>query len=121
MSTSLLVIGRCGATTVAELSALGRPAILIPLPHAKDNDQLENALRLQAAGGAWCIPQAEVTPEGLATRLRHLFEDPTALMQAANRSRALFNNHAVEKLAELMEDLVYKQIAPAPIAAAASA
>ena len=55
MAKAHLVIGRSGASTVAELAVMGRPAILVPLPHAIDNDQLNNARRLAEAGGpgAW--------------------------------------------------------------------
>ncbi len=56
-----LVIARAGASTVAELMAIGRPCLLVPLPHALDNDQLENATRLQQGGGGWCVRQQELT------------------------------------------------------------
>ena len=70
MAKAHLVIGRAGASTVAELTVMGRPAILVPLPHAIDNDQLQNATRLAESGGAWCIEQKELTPERLAERDR---------------------------------------------------
>ena len=57
MARAHLVIARAGASTVAELTVLGRPAILVPLPHALDNDQLHNATRLAESGGGWCIEQ----------------------------------------------------------------
>ena len=110
MSNSHLVVARSGATTVAELCALGRQALLVPLPHAKDNDQLENANRLEAAGGGWCLAQATLTPEGLATAVRRLFEDPTALVRAATSAHALANYRAVENLADLMEELAEKPL-----------
>jgi UDP-N-acetylglucosamine--N-acetylmuramyl-(pentapeptide) pyrophosphoryl-undecaprenol N-acetylglucosamine transferase len=117
MSNSHLIIARSGATTVAELCALGRPALLVPLPHAKDNDQLENASRLQAAGGGWCLPQDTITVDLLATSLRRLFEDPSALVRAASNAHALANYSAVENLAELLEELSEKQNAPMAVAA----
>ena len=55
IATAHLVVARAGASTVAELMAIGRPCLLVPLPHALDNDQLENASRLQEGGGGWCI------------------------------------------------------------------
>ncbi len=119
MSNSHLIIARSGATTIAELCALGRPALLVPLPHAKDNDQLENATRLENAGGGWCLPQATLTPELLASGVRRLFEDPSALVRAASNAHALANYRAVESLAELMEDLAEKQIAVANAAVTA--
>jgi UDP-N-acetylglucosamine--N-acetylmuramyl-(pentapeptide) pyrophosphoryl-undecaprenol N-acetylglucosamine transferase len=109
MSNSHLIIARSGATTIAELCALGRPALLVPLPHAKDNDQLENATRLETSGGAWCFPQNSLTPDGLASAVRRLFEDPSALVRAASNAHALANYRAVENLAELLEDLAEKQ------------
>src|SRR5208282_2635101 len=91
MSNSHLVIARSGATTVAELCALGQPALLVPLPHAKDNDQLENAKRLEAAGGCWCLPQETLTVETLAVHVRQLFENPSALATAASNAHTLAN------------------------------
>ncbi len=118
MSNSHLVVARSGATTIAELCALGRPAILVPLPHAKDNDQQENAMRLEAVGGGWGMPQATLSAEALATAARRLFEDPTALVRAAANAHSLANFRAVENLAELIEELADKQV---PAAKAATA
>ena len=61
MADAHLIIGRAGASTVAELAVIGRPSILVPLPHALDNDQLNNARRLEESGGAWCIEQRNLT------------------------------------------------------------
>jgi UDP-N-acetylglucosamine--N-acetylmuramyl-(pentapeptide) pyrophosphoryl-undecaprenol N-acetylglucosamine transferase len=119
MANSHLVIGRSGATTVAELCALGRPSILVPLPHAKDNDQLENAKRLQAAGGCWCLPQEEVNAELLAGMVRKLFEDPSALAAAAQKALSLANFRAVENLAELIEELADRHVPARRLAATA--
>jgi len=105
MSNAHLTIARSGATTIAELCALGRPAILVPLPHAKDNDQLENATRLEASGGGWCCPQQSLTAEQLAGTVRRLFEDPGALIKAAANAHALANYNALDSLGNLMEEL----------------
>src|SRR6202043_3974224 len=61
-----LVVGRSGAWTVAVLAAIGRPAILVPLPHALDQDQLANAAVLEEAGGAIRLQQNDFTPSRLA-------------------------------------------------------
>ncbi len=106
MATSQLVISRAGASTVAELMAIGRPCILVPLPHALDNDQLENATRLQEGGGGWCIRQSDLTPERLAQELEHLLTAPDALANAAAKAKALATPDAVAKLADLVEALV---------------
>jgi UDP-N-acetylglucosamine--N-acetylmuramyl-(pentapeptide) pyrophosphoryl-undecaprenol N-acetylglucosamine transferase len=111
MSNAHLIVARSGATTVAELCALGRPALLVPLPHAKDNDQLENATRMERAGAGFCLPQATLTSELLAATARRLFEDPIALNRTASNAHALANYKAVDNLANLLEELAEKQTA----------
>ena len=104
-----LVIARSGASTVAELAVLGRPAILVPLPHALDNDQLENATRLEEAGGAWCIPQPDLTRERLATEIGRLFADPQSLSAAAEAARHVGRPGAVRSLADVAESVVRRR------------
>jgi UDP-N-acetylglucosamine--N-acetylmuramyl-(pentapeptide) pyrophosphoryl-undecaprenol N-acetylglucosamine transferase len=99
------VIARAGASTVAELTAIGRPCILVPLPHALDNDQLENATRLQEGGGGWCIKQSELTPQRLAAELERLFTSPGLLADAAAKGKAMAPIDAVTKLADLAEEM----------------
>ena len=71
MAKAHLVIGRVRAPRPwPSLTVMGRPAILVPLPHAIDNDQLQNAIRLAESGGAWCIEQKDLTPERLGQRHR---------------------------------------------------
>jgi len=98
-----LVIARAGASTVAELTAIGRPGLLVPLPHALDNDQLENATRLEEAGGGWCMRQSDITPERLSEELARLLGAPDLLAKAAAKSKAMANVDAVKKLADLAE------------------
>lgn len=105
MGGAHLVISRSGATTIAELSALGRPAVLVPLPHSVDNDQLENATRFEKAGAGWCFEQSILTPERLAGTLRRLFEEPATLARAASRSKSLARYDAVVRLADLVVTL----------------
>jgi UDP-N-acetylglucosamine--N-acetylmuramyl-(pentapeptide) pyrophosphoryl-undecaprenol N-acetylglucosamine transferase len=97
-----LVISRAGASTVAELAAIGRPAILVPLPHALDQDQLANARVLSGAGGALLLPQAEFTPEHLAREIAGLAENPQRLVAMAAKARAVGALDAAEKLADLV-------------------
>ncbi len=97
-----LVIGRSGASTVSELAAIGRPAILVPLPHAIDNDQLANASALAAAGGAIVIRQNEFTFERLASELTTLFGDPERLPAMAKAAKAEGRIDAAERLADLV-------------------
>jgi UDP-N-acetylglucosamine--N-acetylmuramyl-(pentapeptide) pyrophosphoryl-undecaprenol N-acetylglucosamine transferase len=106
MAKAHLVIGRAGASTVAELTVMGRPAILVPLPHALDNDQLQNALRLSDAGAAWCLEQKNYTPEFLAGALADLLTSPDRLQAAAAAARAQGRPDAVTRLADLVEELI---------------
>ncbi len=76
MAKAHLVVARSGASTVAELAVMGRPAIFVPLPHAIDNDQLNNARRLAETGGAWCMEQKGLTPEALAEVIGRLLAAP---------------------------------------------
>jgi UDP-N-acetylglucosamine--N-acetylmuramyl-(pentapeptide) pyrophosphoryl-undecaprenol N-acetylglucosamine transferase len=100
-----LVLGRAGASTVAELTVIGRPSILVPLPHAIDNDQLENATRLADAGGAICVAQNVLTPERLAKDLTTLINSPDDLEGAAAAAKSQGRPDAVKRLADLVISL----------------
>ena len=102
-----LVICRAGASTVAELAAAGRPALLVPYPHAMDDHQTANATQFAAAGGGWAIPQTEFTPASLTQRLAALFADPATLTAAAAASRGFARDDAAEHLAGLVQSLVH--------------
>jgi UDP-N-acetylglucosamine--N-acetylmuramyl-(pentapeptide) pyrophosphoryl-undecaprenol N-acetylglucosamine transferase len=102
MATSHLIIGRSGASTVAELSAIGRPSILVPLPHALDQDQFHNAGVLQTAGGAIRIEQKDFTPDRLAAEISRLAADPAALSRMAESAKSAGAPDAAERLAELV-------------------
>jgi len=99
---SHLVVSRSGASTVAELAAIGRPAILVPLPHALDQDQLANARVLEQAGGAIRIDQAAFTPEKLASEIAGIAVEPDRLAIMAQRARAAGALDAADRLAELV-------------------
>ena len=83
-----LVVGRAGATTLAELCAIGRPAILIPFPFAADDHQTVNARSLERRGAAVVLPQGELTPRRLADEIARLLGDPEARQRMAAASRA---------------------------------
>ncbi|MCO5130897.1 MAG: undecaprenyldiphospho-muramoylpentapeptide beta-N-acetylglucosaminyltransferase [Xanthobacteraceae bacterium] len=102
LAASHLVISRSGATTVAELGAIGRPAILVPLPGALDQDQFANAGVLADAGGAIRIPQAEFTPDRLAAEISALAADPARLEAMASAARGIGKPDAAERLADLV-------------------
>jgi len=100
-----LVIARAGASTIAELTAAGRPAILVPLPSATDDHQTANAREITAAGGARTIDQRGFTPVELAKQMQKLGLDPTALQNAAARARSCGRPDAARDLADLVESL----------------
>src|SRR5262245_17339448 len=102
IARSHLVVSRSGASTVAELAAIGRPAILVPLPHALDQDQLANARVLEQAGGAIRIDQAAFTPEKLASEIAGIAVEPERLAIMAQRARAAGALDAADRLAELV-------------------
>ena len=100
-----LVIGRAGASTIAELTAAGRPAILVPLPSATDDHQTANAREMTRAGGARTIAQADFTAVELAKQMQKLGLDPAALENAAGRAKSVGRPAAVSDLADLVESL----------------
>jgi UDP-N-acetylglucosamine--N-acetylmuramyl-(pentapeptide) pyrophosphoryl-undecaprenol N-acetylglucosamine transferase len=97
-----LVICRSGASTMGELAALGRPAILVPYPHAIDDHQTANARTLDEAGGAWLMPQDHLSAEALAQRLADLMDQPKVLCRAAACARATGVPDAAARLADLV-------------------
>ncbi len=100
---SHLVIGRAGASTVAELTVAGRPAILVPLPIATDDHQTHNVKEMVAAGGARSIQQPAFTPKELAKQMQKLALQPGALENAAMKARKCGRPEAVRDLADLVE------------------
>jgi UDP-N-acetylglucosamine--N-acetylmuramyl-(pentapeptide) pyrophosphoryl-undecaprenol N-acetylglucosamine transferase len=98
-----LVIGRAGASTIAELTAAGRPAILVPFAAATDDHQTANAREMVKAGGARAIAQANFTPDVLARQIEALAMDPVALNNAAGRALSVGRPHAARDLADLVE------------------
>ncbi len=104
-----LVVARGGATTIAELTVIGCPAVLVPLPHSVDNDQFENATCLATAGAAWCIEQKDLDPTRLCDGLVGVFSAPTELAQAAAAAKAQGRPDAVARLADLAEELAAGQ------------
>ena len=105
IAASHLVIARSGASTIAELSVIGRPSILVPLPHALDNDQLFNATRLADAGAAWCFRQSDLGADRLAGELADLLAAPHRLEEAAVAAKHCGLPDAVQRLANLAERL----------------
>jgi UDP-N-acetylglucosamine--N-acetylmuramyl-(pentapeptide) pyrophosphoryl-undecaprenol N-acetylglucosamine transferase len=102
MAWSHLVVSRSGASTVAELSVIGRPAILVPLPHALDQDQHANAGVLMQAGGAIRLDQAEFTPDRLAAEIAALAAEPQRLAAMAKAAKSVSSTDAANRLADLV-------------------
>ena len=105
MAETHLVIARSGAGTVAELMAIGRPAILVPLPGALDDNQAPNAQILSNAGAGWTVRQRDLSPDYLSQMLIGIFEDPIALAGVAAKAHALAVPHAAQNLADMVENL----------------
>lgn len=98
-----LFIGRAGASTIAELAAVGRPAILIPLPIATDDHQAANTREIVKAGGARMIRQERFTGKELAKQIMALAENPQGLAKAAHAAWNCGRPNAVRDLADLVE------------------
>lgn len=113
MGAAHLVICRCGASTLAEVTATGRPAILVPYPWAMDNHQKVNAEALARAGGGWVMPQKDHVPDAeehftgqaVADMLEKLFGNPQLLQAAAVASGQFSTPNAAEKMANALESL----------------
>jgi UDP-N-acetylglucosamine--N-acetylmuramyl-(pentapeptide) pyrophosphoryl-undecaprenol N-acetylglucosamine transferase len=105
MRSAGLVVSRAGATTLAEITAAGRPAILIPLPMAADNHQHHNARVLERAGAAELIEQKDLTGERLAERIVSLALDRGKRRQMAAAARRLAKPRAAEEIVDAVIEL----------------
>lgn len=100
-----LVISRAGASTVSELSVIGRPSILVPFPFALDHDQAMNAAALAGAGGARVIAQGDLSPQILADLIKNAMNDAQGLAQMAQKAKESGKPDAAARLADLAERL----------------
>jgi UDP-N-acetylglucosamine--N-acetylmuramyl-(pentapeptide) pyrophosphoryl-undecaprenol N-acetylglucosamine transferase len=110
LAASHLVIARAGASTVAELAIVSRPAILVPLPHAIDDHQTANASALADAGAAWLMPQAGFTPPALAELLGRTLADPAGLAAASAAAARQAHAEAAAALADLVEQAMAEPV-----------
>ena len=101
-----LVIARAGASTVSELAVIGRPAILVPLPHALDQDQAANAKQFAAGGAAIVVAQSAFSPQWLATALVEAQGDTASLARRAAAAKRAGIPDAAERLADLVQSLM---------------
>jgi UDP-N-acetylglucosamine--N-acetylmuramyl-(pentapeptide) pyrophosphoryl-undecaprenol N-acetylglucosamine transferase len=102
IAAAQLVICRAGASTVAELAAIGRPAILVPYPHAMDDHQSANAMALTVPGGAILAPEAELTTDALARHIRAVLLEPGQAAQMAALAKAQGRPQAARDLAGMV-------------------
>jgi UDP-N-acetylglucosamine--N-acetylmuramyl-(pentapeptide) pyrophosphoryl-undecaprenol N-acetylglucosamine transferase len=106
MADAHLVICRAGGSTIAELTVVGRPSILVPFPHGHAGEQTANAETVAEAGGAWLIPEQAFTPEALAVRLESLMALPTTLTKTAAAARAWGKITAADGLADCVTSII---------------
>lgn len=109
MAAAQLVMSRSGASTVSEIAVIGRPALLVPYPHALDHDQAANAAALAAAGGAEVHPQSTLSPERIAALIGGLMQDPDRLTAMAAAARSAGKPDAARLLADLTEAIASRK------------
>lgn len=114
LASAHLVVSRAGASTVAELAAAGRPALLVPYPHATDRHQDENARQFASAGGAEVMAEAEMNPDTLAARLRDLLGDSERLETMARAATRFARPEAASALADVAEQVIATGHATSP-------
>jgi UDP-N-acetylglucosamine--N-acetylmuramyl-(pentapeptide) pyrophosphoryl-undecaprenol N-acetylglucosamine transferase len=102
LAAAHLVIGRAGASTVAELLVAGRPAVLVPYPRAMDDHQRYNANTVEDAGGGWLMPEDGFTAEALSDKLEQFLTLPSTLSDAARKARKAGHPQAARLLAQLV-------------------
>jgi UDP-N-acetylglucosamine--N-acetylmuramyl-(pentapeptide) pyrophosphoryl-undecaprenol N-acetylglucosamine transferase len=106
MTEAHLIVSRAGASTVAELLALGRPAVLVPYRFAADDHQRANAEAVSRAGAGWLLEEARLDAEALAGKLRIALDQPQQLVELAHRAKALGHTDAASALADEVQSLV---------------
>ncbi|WP_375260869.1 undecaprenyldiphospho-muramoylpentapeptide beta-N-acetylglucosaminyltransferase [Palleronia sp.] len=105
MAEAQLVISRAGASSIADLTAIGRPSILVPFPHATADHQTANARALAEAEAAAVIPETKLTPDNLAETVAAILGQPEAATRMAAAAAALGRPAAARDLADLVEQM----------------
>lgn len=106
MAAAHLVVARSGASTVAELGVIGRPALLVPLPHSLDGDQAANATQFAACGAATLIQQSEFDGSQLRSMILDALNDPAGLTRAAVAAKSAGIPDAADRLARNIAQLI---------------
>lgn len=101
-----IVISRAGATTLAELTALGKPALLIPYPYAAGRHQELNALKMREMGAAFMIPDSELKGDAVANRIREMFDNESIRREMQRASRGLGRTDACGRIVDIAESLL---------------
>ncbi len=105
MSEAQLVISRAGASSVADISVIGRPSVLIPYPHATGDHQSANARGLVEAGGAIVMPEARVTVDAMGEEIARVLSDPDGAARMARAALSVGKPEATQELVALVEEL----------------
>ena len=108
LSEAQLVISRAGASSVADISVVGRPSILIPFPHATADHQTANARALSEAGAAVVMPESALTAERLCETVAQILGQPDAAMKMAEAALSVAKPDAPQVLADMVEAMVLK-------------
>ncbi|MBN8520972.1 MAG: undecaprenyldiphospho-muramoylpentapeptide beta-N-acetylglucosaminyltransferase [Alphaproteobacteria bacterium] len=103
LSAAHVFIGRSGASTVAEMAAAGRPAVFVPYPHHKDQQQKRNAETLVKAGAAWIIEQKDFTPASVVAQMQVFLQNPDVLKIAGAKALSCGEPQAASRLADVVE------------------
>lgn len=106
MAAAHLVLARSGASTVAELGVIGRPALLVPLPHSLDGDQAANATQFAACGAATLVPQSEFDGSQLRSMIVEALNEPMGLTRAADAAKSAGIPDAADRLAQKIAQLI---------------
>ena len=105
-----LIVCRSGASAVAEVSAAGKPSILVPFPGAADQHQLRNAQALERSGAARLVLDSEMTGQRLCEEVQKLAADPERLRSMGERARSFAHPHAAERAAEILEQVCHVRV-----------
>ena len=103
MASAHLIVSRSGASTTSEVATIGRPAVLVPYPHALDHDQAANAAALEKEGGATLVPQSDLTAARLAAMLTEAMAEPERMARMADAGRRVGHADAARRLADMAE------------------
>jgi UDP-N-acetylglucosamine--N-acetylmuramyl-(pentapeptide) pyrophosphoryl-undecaprenol N-acetylglucosamine transferase len=104
------VLCRSGASTVAEITAAGKPAVFVPFRLAADDHQLKNAQALESAGAARLIPESQLTPERLSTVVAEMLKDPALLASMSSTARSLAHPNAGTEIAQMAAEIAKDRV-----------